>query len=641
MATMRNVSWGNTYWSRVANWLVLLALGALLAACGGGGGDPTLDGGSSGGVTGGAPATVSISLLNANGQASNTVSSSTPLTARAVVLDKNGAGVSNVLVTFAADNALVLFTPDIGTALTDGKGVASVIMRPTGLAANGASTLKVAGVKDGVTVNGSTNFVVGATSVAFAELTLSPASISAYGTSQVSIDVLSGGAKYADQSIAVNFSSACVMAGKATMAGVVQTVNGNASVGYRDQGCGMKDTITATASGIAGSRSAILTVEAPKAASIQFSAADPVDKSIVIQGEGGLLRKETAILTFRIFDISGNPLAGREVLFEKADKTANVTLNLDRGISNVNGEVTTTVNSRNTPLSFRIKAILEGTDISTLSDSIVVTTGVPVQRAFSLSMSDSNLEGLTLDTNGSVPSATVMVAIGDQFGNPVADGTPVVFQSNVGVVGSASKGGCNTVNGACSVDFRAQDPRTPVPNLPATVCNGPRGVSDFTRAGVGTICASTSDGSATPIFDRIGFYMSGSVPGKVFLNGGTELTTGLNVNDLGSVGRTASKVFTLQINDINGNPMPSGTTVEISNIVGASAGGVSPSSVQKIFPSIATQGVPYQGSSHIVTIGSTVAQTCTAPNFATFNINIATPHLRMTSYPFKLTFTCQ
>ncbi|PHV34180.1 hypothetical protein CSQ94_07765 [Janthinobacterium sp. BJB312] len=622
----------------------MLALGALLAACGGGGGDPTIDGGGSGGNGGtsaGVPATVSVSLLNANGQASNTISSSVSLTASAVVLDKNGAGVSNALVTFAADNALVLFTPDIGTALTDGKGVASVTMRPTGIAASGAGTLTVAAVKDGVTVSGSTNFVVGATSVVFGELTLSPASISAYGTSQVSIDVLSGGVKYTNQSIAVNFSSTCVTAGKATLASVVQTVNGNASVGYRDQGCGMKDTITASASGIAGSRSAALTVEAPKAASIQFYAADPVDKSIVIQGEGGLLRKETATLKFRVFDISGNPLAGREVVFEKADTAANVTLNLATGITDVNGEVTTTVNSRNTPLSFRIKATLKGQDISTLSDSIVVTTGVPVQRAFSLSMSDSNLEGLTLDTNGNVPSASVMVAIGDKFGNPVADGTPVVFQSNVGVVGSSSKGGCNTQNGACSVDFRAQDPRTPIPNLPATVCNGPLGSSDFTRAGVGTICASTSDGSATPIFDRIGFYMSGSVPGKVFLNGGTELTQGMNVNDLGSVGRTASKVFTLQINDINGNPMPSGTTIDISDIVGASAGGVSPSSVQKIFPNIATQNVSYQGSSHIVTIGSTVTPTCTAPNFATFNINVTTPHLRMTSYPFKLTFTCQ
>lgn len=641
---MRNFSLGNTSWTRALNWLALLVLSTVLAACGGGGGDPTIDGGSSGGNGGtsaGVPATVSVSLLNANGQASNTISSSVSLTASAVVLDKNGAGVSNALVTFAADNALVLFTPDIGTALTDGKGVASVTMRPTGIAASGAGTLTVAAVKDGVTVSGSTNFVVGATSVVFGDLTLSPASISAYGTSQVSIDVLSGGVKYTNQSIAVNFSSTCVTAGKATLASVVQTVNGNASVGYRDQGCGMKDTITASASGIAGSRSAALTIESPKAASIQFYAADPVDKSIVIQGEGGLLRKETAILKFRVFDISGNPLAGREVVFEKADMAANVTLNLATGITDVNGEVTTTVNSRNTPLSFRIRATLKGQDISTLSDSIVVTTGVPVQRAFSLSMSDSNLEGLTLDANGNVPSASVMVAIGDQFGNPVADGTPVVFQSNVGVVGSSSKGGCNTLNGACSVDFRAQDPRTPIPNLPATVCNGPLGSNDFTRAGVGTICASTSDGSATPIFDRIGFYMSGSVPGKVFLNGGVELTQGMDVNDLGSVSRTASKVFTLQINDINGNPMPSGTTIEISNIVGASAGGVSPSSVQKIFPNVATQTVPYQGTSHIITIGSTVAPTCTVPNFATFNINVTTPHLRMTSYPFKLTFTCQ
>ena len=642
---MRNRYQSNNYWSRACIWLVLMTFGILLAACGGGGGDPTLDGGSSGsgGTAGGTPATIAVSLLNASGQNSSTISSSAPLTVNAVVLDKNGAGVANVLVTFAAENSLVLFTPDIGTALTDAKGVASVTMRPASLSASGAGTVTVVAVQNAVTVSGSANFVVGATSLTFGDLKVSPASIEPYGTAQVSIDVLAAGVKYTDQSIGVNFTSSCVSAGKATFASLVQTANGNASAVYRDQGCGLTDTIVATASGVTGSRSAMLAIAAPKAASIQFYSADPVDKSIVIQGQGGLLRKETATLKFRVFDTAGNALPGRTVTFEKTDPAAKIVLNVSASITDSNGEVTTTVNSGSTPLSFRIKAALQDdTTISTLSDSIVVSTSTPVQRAFSLSMTDGNLEGLTFDASGNAPSATVMVAIGDQFGNPVSDGTPVVFQTNVGVVGTASKGGCNTVNGSCSVDFRAQEPRIPTPNQPSTVCNGALGSSDITRAGVGSICASTSDGSATPIFARIAFYISGSVPGKVFLNGSTELTQNLGAYDLGSVGKAeASKIFTLQINDINGNPMPSGTSIEISNIVGASSGGVSPATVQKIFPNSATQYVRYLGSSHIVTIGNTIGTTCTGPSIATFNVNIITPHLRITSYPFKLTFTCQ
>ena len=82
------------------------------------------------------------------------------------------------------------------------------------------------------------------------------------------------------------------------------------------------------------------------------------------------------------------------------------------------------------------------------------------------------------------PAADVTVGIGahtdyecftillaDQSGNPVADGTPIVFQTNLGAIGSSDKGGCNTVNGGCAVDFRTQAPRFPTKNQPATPCN--------------------------------------------------------------------------------------------------------------------------------------------------------------------------
>ncbi|MGX9700158.1 Ig-like domain-containing protein [Janthinobacterium lividum] len=741
---------GNTYWSRVSNWLVLLALGTLLAACGGGGGDPTIDGGSSGGTTGGVPATVSVSLLNANGQASSTVSVNAPLTARAQVLDKNGAGVANALVTFAVDsslavlapataltdakgiasvtmrpatsaasgagkvtasvttaavtvsgeanyqisssvaskasigvalltasgsasnalsssapltavaivkdqdgkplpdalvvfatdNALATLSPSAGTTLSDAKGEARVILRPVSLAVGGAGTLTAAVVMNGTTSTSAINYVVGATTLTFGNIAFETPSLEAYGSTQVSLDVLSGSVKYTDQSLAVNFTSSCVTAGKATFAPVVQTANGSARAVYRDLGCGVNDIISATASGVSGSRSAVLPIAAPQAASVQFYSAIPADKSIVIKGEGGLLRSETATLKFRVFDTFNNPLPGLKVSFSKADPNAEVDLNPVSGTTDANGEVTTSVSSRSTPLSFRIRATLDGKGVSTLSDSIVVSTGTPVQKAFSLSISDSNVEGLDVDANGSAASASVTVAMGDKFGNPVADGTPVAFQTNVGVVGSASKGGCNSVNGACSVDFRAQQPRVPTPNTPATVCNGPLGSSDSTRAGVGTICASTSDGSATPIFAKINFFISGSRPATTILNGNRTLTTGNDINDLGDVNWNVPKVFTLQINDINNNPMPSGTTVEVANIVRAASGGVSPSTVQKTFPSAASAPPLYQGTSHLVTITSPSGVPCT-PGVATFNVNITTPHLLTTSYPFKLTFTCQ
>ncbi|MEG2962204.1 MAG: hypothetical protein RR860_05900, partial [Janthinobacterium sp.] len=139
----------------------MLALGALLAACGGGGGDPTLDGGGSGGATGGVAATVGVSLLNANGQPSNTVSANAPLTVRAQVLDKNGAGVANALVAFGVDASLATLVP--GTALTDAKGIASVTMRPASNAASGAGKVTASVTTATATISGEANYQISST----------------------------------------------------------------------------------------------------------------------------------------------------------------------------------------------------------------------------------------------------------------------------------------------------------------------------------------------------------------------------------------------------------------------------------------------------------------------------------------------
>src|SRR5450830_1372499 len=116
----------NRYWNAAMNWLALLALSTFLAACGGGGGDPSLGGGNAGGGASAMPATLVLSLSTAAGQASNTISSGAPLTAKAIVSDKNGVPVSNALVTFSSDPGLVSFSITNGAVLTDAKGWASL-----------------------------------------------------------------------------------------------------------------------------------------------------------------------------------------------------------------------------------------------------------------------------------------------------------------------------------------------------------------------------------------------------------------------------------------------------------------------------------------------------------------------------------
>lgn len=638
-----------------------LLLAAALSACGGGGGNPgvTSGGGSGSGGTGGTPGTpavpaaptVAVSFVNASGQASNSLSGATPLTVRALVRDQAGKPVPNALVSFATDPQLAVFSPTAGTSLTDANGVATVTLRAASLSAGGAGKVTATTAIAGATITSEGNYSVGATALTFSALRLEHRSIPAYGSSEVEVDVLAGGVRYTNP-VTVRFSSDCVALGKATLAPTAAATSGTAKLVYRDLGCGRTDVITASADGVAAPVSAELQITPPAAASVQFVAAAPIDKSIVIRGQGGITRTETATLRFRVFDVFDRALVGQRVEFSVIPNGA-VALNKASDITDQNGEVITTVNSLDMPTTFRVQATLPNTanatrpNISTLSDSIVVTTGLPVQRSVSLSVTEPNIEGWTYDSGTTTPATVFNILLADQSGNPVADGTPVVFQTNLGAIGSSDKGGCTTVNGGCSVDFRTQNPRVAVPGQPATPCNtGPGSTPDSTRAGVATICASTTDGSNTQ-FAKAAIFFSGSHAVRNYLNGSDTQLLNATV-ELGPAPADNPLVFTLQLNDQNLNPLPAGTTVAVTGIANATVVGVVPATVPKILPHNAL-GLDdpsgntisgRQGSTHRFTISSIGARPCTAGSVATFDVTVTTPKGGVTSIPFKVTFSC-
>ena len=625
-----------------------LLLAATLSACGGGGGSPGTpgsgagSGGTGGGATTPAAPTVGVTLAGANGQASSALSGATPLTVRAVVRDAANQPVPNAVVTFTTDANLAVFAPTAGTALTDASGAASITMRAASLAAGGAgSVTATAALPGATTASGSANYSVNATSLSFSAVRLDSANIDAYGSTLVAVDLMANGAKYTGQQVNVSFSSACVAAGKATLAASVATNMGTAQTVYRDQGCGNNDVITVSADGVSTPASASLAIAPPSAASVQFVEAAPNDKSIVIRGQGGINRTETATLRFRVFDVFDRPLAGKAVEFKVMPEGV-VTLNKLRDSTDQNGEVITTVNSGTVPTSFRVQAVLPGTatatrpDISTTSDSIVVTTGLPVQRAFSISATKANVDG-TFNSSPDAPASMVNILMADGFGNPVADGTPVVFQTNIGAVGSSDRGGCLTVNGGCSVGFRVQNPREALPNLPATPCNTGSGAGvspDSTRKGVATICASTTDGANTQ-FGKITITLSDDEIGRVYIDGSTTPASSGTI-DLGNAPSADPKVFTMQLTDRNGNPLPVESTVAVTGLVGATLVELTPATVMNIF---AIAGNGPNGSNHRVTL-SAPTKPCTAPSRATFNVTTTTPNGKISSVPFTLNFTC-
>lgn len=645
---------------------VALVLAAALAGCGGGGGNPgaVSGGGSTGGGTGGgtggvttptpAAPTVALSFVNASGQASNSLTGATPLQVRALIRNAAGQPVPNALVSFATDPALAVFSPSAGTSLSDANGVATVTMNTASLSANGAGKVTATAVVAGTIVTSEGNYSIGATALTFSALRLSQTDVPAYGSTDVAVDVLANGVKYTAQQVVVRLSSACVAAGKATLAASAATNDGTARAVYRDQGCGNRDVITASADGVSTPVTGTLQIAMPAAASVQFVNATPVDKSIVIRGQGGINRTETATLRFRVFDIFDRPLVGQQVDFSVMPSGA-VELNKKTDTTDQNGEIITTVNSLGTPTTFRVQATLPRTatatrpDISTMSDSIVVTTGLSVQRSVSLSVTEPNIEGWSYDSGPTVPATRFNILLADQSGNPVADGTPVVFQTNLGAIGSSDKGGCNTVNGGCSVDFRTQNPRVALPGLPATPCNtGPGSTPDSPRAGVATICASTTDGTNTQ-FAKSAIFFSGPHAVHNFLNGSTT-KLGAETVALGPVPSDDPLVFTLQLNDLNFNPLPVGSTVQVTGIANATVVGVVPATVPKILPhnaqgdiptgNMITDSTPPQGSTHRFTISSAAPKPCVAGSVASFDVTVTTPKGGVTSIPFRVTFSC-
>ena len=186
---------------------------------------------------------------------------------------------------------------------------------------------------------------------------------------------------------------------------------------------------------------------------LNFLDTNPADKSIVLAGSGGNGRSESATLRFRVVDKNNSPVKGAAVSFNVIPSN-DVTLNIPSATSDSEGVVVTTVASKNVATAVVVRATVTGKSITSQSDQLLVTTGVATQAGFDLSASKFNLNAaITGD------SSDIMVRIVDANGNPVADGVPVVFTTNFGAIGSSSRGGCVTANGACKVVYAVQDPR--------------------------------------------------------------------------------------------------------------------------------------------------------------------------------------
>ncbi len=380
---------------------------------------------------------------------------SAPATARAIVRDAAGVGVPSVVVTFTTNTALGTLIPASGTALTDATGTATVGLTAASLTAAGAATLTATSQVGTTAVTGSIGYSVGAANVTITNFAFGTNPLSAFGTTSVSVTVNSNGVPVTSPQT-VTFSSPCAGSGKAVLTSSVLTGAGGVAIAsYRDNGCGGTDVVTASVSGIANA-SSTLTVAAPTTGSIQFISATPT--SITLKGTGGAGRQESSQVIFKVVDTGGNPIGGKTVDFSLSTSLGGITfangLITSSAISDATtGQAVVTVNSGTISTPVRVLAstpgAVAGVTLTTQSDQLTITTGIPDQDSFSVSATKLNIEGLNFDGETTVLTAR----LSDHFSNPAPDGTAVNFIAEGGQMVSS----CSTVNGACSATMTSAE----------------------------------------------------------------------------------------------------------------------------------------------------------------------------------------
>lgn len=653
---------------RMIKGLIAAGLGLVLAACGGGGGSNAgasgfgSGGGAGGGSTGGGftgTPTLVLTLEDSSGVPLATPSLTGTQNAVAVarVRDASGQPVPNVLVTVAS--AGLALTPATGQTITDSTGVGRVQVRPLDPFASGATSVTASSSVSGTSVQATLDIGLGAATAALSPMTVSATTVPAYQTIQVAVPATLGGTTPAVQ-YPVEFSTSCGTFDPPT---AITDSTGVARSAYRNQtgttACSGSQTLTAKA----GTSTVTTTVatQAPIAANIVFVSSTP--SRIYLSGSPGVSQ---SLLKFKLVDSNNNPVQGANITLAMTLRPDGAYLGSNAGTTslqqptNSDGTVDVAVNAGPQPGPVQVKATLDSNPaINNVSNSLSIASGLPVQRAFSLSVSTFNIEALNEDG----VNTSINLRIADRLGNPVPDGTTVNFVTEGGqVVGSCATTGASTNNtSGCSVVLSSQNPRPT--NGRVTVLAWAQGEENFTDSGTPTNnlydLGESFEDLGQPFLDKnengqydvgtdvtVGTIPSGSasacpagslsVPstcngawGQALVRAQAVITfSGSDAFLANATALTASGAnrcsmsFTLQ--DVNGNPMPAGATLAVSSVKGGGAG--APASDDAAFEGFGGDGDKVPNTSALGgTNHSLVFSNCATPAAVQFKLTVTTP----------------
>jgi hypothetical protein len=263
----------------------------------------------------------------------------------------------------------------------------------------------------------------------------------------------------------VTFSSPCIAQGLATVSSPVTTTTGIAQTTYVAKGCTGTDVITAssTVSGGTVTATGSVTIAAASVGSIVFDSASFTN--IALKGTGSADHPESSTIVFRVLDQSGGPRANAAVSFALNTSVGGLTLSSATGTSDANGRVQTVVQGGTVATTVRVTATVLTTTppISTQSNLLTVTTGIPDQDSFSLAVTCPNVEAWNRDGE----QVDVTARLSDRFNNPVPKGTAVTFTTEGGSIQSncaTDELTDGTPNGECVVKWTSSNPRPPIVN---------------------------------------------------------------------------------------------------------------------------------------------------------------------------------
>lgn len=311
------------------------------------------------------------------------------------------------------------------------------------------------------------------------------------GSTTVKVDIVDKNASNSAYTSFTNvyFTSSCVAAGLAEFSPSIVQASGSARSTYRDKGCASEaiedeelqvmlvelddqDNIKLV---IAEAKTDIRIAPA-QVSSIQFMSTIP--EAISLKGLGSnAVMPEISQISFRVLDKNNEPMAGRDVRFSLSNELPGVELTRSSASSDANGIATVQLTSGYSHGSVSVIAEIDILDefgnkiddVRVWSSSISISTGLPTQQSFSLSLDKNSAWGW--DATGN--TVTVTASLADQYGNFVPDGTQVVFVTEGGAIGS----NCTTENGSCFVTWESQNYR-PLDGI-ATITARVEGVADF------------------------------------------------------------------------------------------------------------------------------------------------------------------